>query len=97
LPVEEDSSLGVRSIRVPMSPGAQPSEIADAVAAKFEDQGTPDSSRDLTGQGDSISVGPESGLTLCLDDGAVGAAIMPQGSCSSDSDCDDGNLCSEDY
>ena len=105
LTLTEETGLGPCEINVPIPAGSQPSAIAAAVAAAFQAPGIPGpnpacasnvNARDLTSHGDSVSVSLASAIDLCVSDGAIGATIVPQEICTSDTDCDDGNPCTLD-
>ena len=101
----EQSGLGECSITVPLAPGAQPTDIALAVANAFQAPGIPgpnagcisDSNpRDVVNALDSVTTSLASTLDICVNDSAVGVTLVPQEICSLNTDCNDGNPCTQD-
>ncbi|HEU4400619.1 MAG TPA: EB domain-containing protein, partial [Candidatus Polarisedimenticolia bacterium] len=102
----ESTPLGSCEIDVPTSPGESDAKIAAAVQAEFLAPGIPgphprcpanSNPRDFLVHGGRALVGViVSGLTVCVDDAGVGFAVVPDETCFTDADCDDGNPCTKD-
>jgi hypothetical protein len=102
----EHSPLGSCDLTVPTSPGDTPGAIVAAFDAMFQAPGIPGphpacpsrhNARDATPHGgDSLIFVLATGLTICVDDPGVGFLVAPEEICFTDSDCDDGNPCTQD-